>query len=175
MPHIATHLIFLEFSQFSVNKGKIRVVYTSRERRQHSEKCVPKLTPLKCCALPSSMEHFKCPSGVGLPIGTKSSWPPLFGYRKNAVKKKMGTGVPPVFAFSTKLSKNSGRCRRPYKKMENLLFLSIWEGGFIPLFCLFFVIFYEGLFSPPGYNAAGSGRPPHFSQPPARAWCAIAF
>ena len=26
-----------------------------------------KLTPLKCCARPSSMVHFKCPSGVGLP------------------------------------------------------------------------------------------------------------
>ena len=46
----------------------IRVVHKSKDRRQHSEKRVQQnLTPLKCCARPSSMEHLKCPSGVVLP------------------------------------------------------------------------------------------------------------
>ena len=44
--------------------------------------------------------------------------------------------------FRPNFPKNSGRYRRPYKKMEILL--AILEGFFfvLPLFCLFFVIFY---------------------------------
>ena len=62
---------------------------TSRDRRQHSEKCVQqKITPLKCCPRPSSMEHFKCPSGVGLPHRYPEQLATPFWLRKNAKKKK---------------------------------------------------------------------------------------
>ena len=109
-----------------------------RERRQHSEKCVQqKLTPLKCCARPSSMEHFKCPSGVELPIGTQSSWPPLFGYRKNAKKKWV------LVFHRSLLFDQTFQKLRPLSAtiQENATFtvLSILEGFLF--FCLFFASF----------------------------------
>ena len=114
-------------------------MYTSRERRQHSKTCVQqKLTTLKCCARPSSMEHFKCTSGVGLPHRYPEHLATPFWLPQKCKKKKKGTGVPPVFAFSTK---NSGRYRRPYKKMPHLLFCPFWR-CFFPLFFASFSSFF---------------------------------
>ena len=66
-----------------------------------------------------------------MPVGgrTPSSVPRAPGHPFLATakmqKKKKGTGVPPVFAFSIKLSKNSGRYRR-LQENGKFNFLSIW-------------------------------------------------
>ena len=125
---------------------RIRGAASPFHNHKHSEKCAQqKLTPLKCCARPASMEHFKCPSEVGLPHRYPEQLATSFWLPQKCKNKKMGTGVPPVFAFSTKLSKNSGRYRRPYKKMQHLLLCPFWRGV-----ASFFVFF--RLFCPPHVN-----------------------
>ena len=100
-----------------------------------------KLTPLKCCARPSSMEHFKCPLGSDSLIGTRAAGHPFLATAKMQ-KKKMGTGVPPVFTFRPNFP-TTRAYRRPYKKMENLLFCPFGRLFFFGAsFCLFFVLFY---------------------------------
>ena len=79
--------------------------------------------------------------GSDSPIGTQSSWPPLFGYRKNA-KKKSG------YWYSTGLCSfdQTFQKLRPLSAtiQENVNFTCHFGGFFflgLPLFCLFFVIF----------------------------------
>ena len=107
-----------------------------REQRQHSEKCVQqKLTPLKCCACPSSMEHFKCPSGSDSLIGTQSSWPPLFGYRKN-VKKKCVLVFDWSLGFRPNLPKTQAAIGDHTRKWKIYFFVHF--GGFLLFFLPFF-------------------------------------
>ena len=70
---------------------RLRSNNTFRERRQHSEKCVQqKLTPLKCCARPSSMEHFKCPSGSRTPSSVpRAAGHPILATAKMQKKKAL--------------------------------------------------------------------------------------
>ena len=114
---------------------------TSRERRPHSEKCVQH-TPLKCCARPSSLGHFKARRGSDSLSGAQSSWPPFLVTTQ--MQKKKGVNLL-VFhqslLFRPRFPKLQAAIGDHTKKNGKFTFLFILEFFWGPLFCLFFVLF----------------------------------
>ena len=98
-------------------KGCVHV----QERRQHSEKCAYKITKIYSIRVlhpPIIDGALQMSVGDRTPHRYPEQLATSFWLLQKCKKiKKMGTGIPPVFAFSTKLSKNSVRYRRPYTKM----------------------------------------------------------
>ena len=99
-----------------------------------------KLTPLRCCARPSSMEHFKCPSGVGPPHRYPEQLATPFWLLQKC--KKWGGVL--VFhqslLFRSNFPKTQAAIGDHTRKWKIDLFCSFWT-FFWPLFCLFFILF----------------------------------
>ena len=98
-----------------------------------------KVTPLKFCARPSSMEHFKCSVGGRTPSSVpRAAGHPLLATAKMQ-KKKNGYWCPTYLCFFDQTFQKLRPLSATIQENATFTFLSILEVCFI--FCLFFAYF----------------------------------